>query len=102
MKLQSPDASANPYLVLALALAAGMEGIENRILPGDPDSESSKMQKLPENLKEALECMKSEQLAVKVLGEEFFSAYLAAKEMEWEEYRRQISTWELENYLYKI
>ena len=38
MKLQSPDASANPYLVLALALAAGMEGIEKQILPGEADA----------------------------------------------------------------
>ena len=102
MKLQSPDASANPYLVLALALAAGMDGIENRILPGEPDSEKGSTQKLPENLKEALECMKEAQLAIQVWGEEFFLAYLAAKEMEWEEYRRQVSAWELENYLYKI
>ncbi|HIV34387.1 MAG TPA: glutamine synthetase family protein [Candidatus Blautia intestinigallinarum] len=102
MKLQSPDASANPYLVLALALAAGMDGIENRILPGEPDSEKGSTQKLPENLKEALECMKEDKLAIQVLGEEFFLAYLSAKEMEWEEYRRQVSAWELENYLYKI
>ena len=80
----------------------GMDGIENRILPGEPDSEKGSTQKLPENLKEALECMKEDKLAIQVLGEEFFLAYLSAKEMEWEEYRRQVSAWELENYLYKI
>ena len=46
--------------------------------------------------------MKEDKLAIQVLGEEFFLAYLSAKEMEWEEYRRQVSAWELENYLYKI
>ena len=101
MKLQSPDASANPYLVLALVLAAGMEGIEKKILPGDPDSGDGKAT-LPENLKEALDCMEEGGLANRVLGDAFFWAYRSAKRMEWEAYRRQISSWELENYLYKI
>lgn len=101
MKLQSPDASANPYLVLALALAAGMEGIENKILPGEPDSTEGQEQ-LPESLKEALDCMEKGGLANRVLGDEFFWAYRSAKRMEWEAYRRQVSSWELENYLYKI
>lgn len=100
MKLQSPDASANPYLVLALALAAGMEGIEKQILPGEADAAGG--EKLPESLREALLCMQEEKLAIQVLGEEFFSSYLTAKQLEWEEYRRQVSAWELENYLYKI
>ena len=47
-------------------------------------------------------CMQEEKLAIQVLGEEFFSSYLTAKRLEWEEYRRQVSAWELENYLYKI
>lgn len=101
MKLQSPDASANPYLVLALLLAAGMEGIQKKILPGPADNMKDP-EKLPENLKEALECMERDGFAYQVLGEEFFTAYQSAKKMEWEEYRRQVSDWELENYLYKI
>ena len=60
MKLQSPDASANPYLVLALALAAGMEGIEKQILPGEADAAGG--EKLPESLREALLCMQEEKL----------------------------------------
>ncbi|HIQ94929.1 MAG TPA: glutamine synthetase [Candidatus Limivivens merdigallinarum] len=96
IELRSPDASANPYLVLALCLAAGMDGIQKRQKP----SETS--EKLPENLKEALETFGKDPWVRETLGDRFCERYLKAKEQEWLDYVGQISDWEREQYLYRI
>ena len=112
IELRSPDPSANPYLALALVLAAGLEGIrENLDPPPAVDgniyamSESAlkrkKVERLPENLIAAVGEMKKDPLVRQVLGEHVFTKYIEAKELEWLEYKTQVSRWEIDNYLSK-
>lgn len=97
LELRSPDCAANPYLALALCLRAGLDGIRNRIMPrekGDMWTEE-----LPATLKEAIEEMKKDPFIKETLGEYAYESYAALKEQEWEEYRAQVSEWELQQYL---
>lgn len=109
IELKSPDASANPYLTLALCLAAGLDGIKNQILPPDPETrrfdelsreEKENLEKLPETLLEAINAFEQDTFVEEVLGKEFCKHYLRAKKAEWSAYVRQVSQWELEQYLY--
>ena len=109
IELRSPDASANPYLLFACCLAAGLDGIHNKIDPSgltcgsgaegtkDPDGD-----KLPENLKEAVSLFEKSEWIKGVLGREFCEEYAAAKKKEWERYSKQITQWEIDEYLYRI
>lgn len=113
VELRSPDPSANPYLVLAVCLAAGLEGIREQIQP--PDSvdqniyemseearEAAGIRPLPRSLQEALWELDKDELVKGTLGEKFSKAYLQAKTAEWRQYADQVTAWELEQYLYKI
>lgn len=113
IELRSPDPSCNPYLALAVCLAAGLEGIREQILPPDPVDKSSRrmteeerkargIETLPRNLWEALNAMEEDALVTKVLGEKVSRSYCEAKRREWEEYCTQISAWEIDTYLYRI
>lgn len=113
VELRSPDASANPYLVLAVCLKAGLEGIKKKIKPSVPvdknifqmskeEKEQYQLERLPKDLKEALEEMERDPLVVQTLGEEFFFHYTKGKRNEWNMYQEQVSAWELEQYLYRI
>lgn len=103
VELRSPDASANPYLVLALCLAAGLDGIKNKIMPPKEVNENIlELEKLPETLKEAIEVFEQNDFVKQVLGEQFVEKYVKAKKAEWLEYTMQITDWELKNYLYRI
>ncbi|MDY2595562.1 MAG: type I glutamate--ammonia ligase [Oliverpabstia sp.] len=113
MELRSPDSSSNPYLVFALCLAAGLEGIEKNLkapaelredirkLTGEEKREKG-IEALPENLGEALKAMEQDFLIRETLGEKFTKSYLKAKRKEWKGYLAQISEWELNQYLYLI
>ena len=101
MELRSPDGAANPYVVFALCLAAGLEGIENHLKPQE-EGKTEETELLPSNLSEALKAMKEDGLPEEVLGKRFLKIYNQAKEKEWMSYMEQISMWELEQYLYKI
>lgn len=112
VELRSPDPSANPYLSLALVLAAGLEGIRDKALPPGPvdgniyemtsgDRKRRKIGKLPSDLHEAIEEMKKDALVRTVLGDHIFGKYIEAKELEWSEYKTRVSHWEIENYLAK-
>lgn len=112
IELRSPDPSANPYLALALVLAAGLEGIRENLEPppavdgniydmSETVLKRKKVQRLPENLKEAVDEMKKDSLIQKVLGEHVFTKYIEAKELEWLDYKTQVSRWEIDNYLSK-
>lgn len=112
VELRSPDPSANPYLSLALVLAAGLEGIRDKALPPGPvdgniyemtsgDRKQRKIGKLPSDLHEAIEEMKKDALVRTVLGDHIFGKYIEAKELEWSEYKTRVSHWEIENYLAK-
>lgn len=113
IELRSPDGAANPYLAFALCLAAGMDGIYNKMQAQEEltedlrrlsEEERSDREKaaLPENLGEALAAMKNDRLICDTLGTDFYVKYMDAKRREWKEYLEQVSEWELERYLYQI
>jgi glutamine synthetase len=106
VELRFPDPSANPYLVIALAVAAGMDGIEHKLSPGkelsslnDPTQES---EYLPMTLREAIIELQKDDFVQQVLGEEFTGIYCEAKNREWTEYMNQVSDWEVETYLNQV
>lgn len=113
LELRSPDSSSNPYLVFALCLAAGLEGIEKNMQPPEELKENIKkysrvdkvqagIDSLPQNLNEALTEFAQDPLVREVLGERFTNCYLQEKKREWESYMEQVSEWELEQYLYRV
>lgn len=103
VELRFPDPSANPYLALAVCLAAGIKGIEEKIDPDVVVSEFGPEGKtLPENLKDAVTNFKNSSFMREILGDEFVDIYASVKEQEWKEYMLQVSEWEVERYLAKI
>ena len=97
VEYRSPDASCNPYLVFALLLAAGLDGIRNK-MPLDEESNATAPE-LPTDLNAAINAAQSSELARGVLGEVLFEKFLANKRMEWENYRAQVHQYELDRYL---
>lgn len=113
IELRCPDPSANPYLTLAACLAAGLDGIKNKLTPpesidknifllSDEERNELGVKSLPIDLKEALNAMENNQFMKNVLGDHINKIYIAAKRVEWEEYRTQVTSWEIEQYLYRI
>lgn len=113
VELRSPDSASNPYMVLALCLIAGMDGIKNKILPpqninqnlynlSEETCEELGIRKLPTNLYDAIVAMEEDPFVRSVLGDHICDAYLAVKKQEWEEYSRSVSAWEVEHYLGKF
>ena len=104
-ELRLPDGAANPYLLQAVIIAAGIDGIINRTNPGkrldiDMYADSQKMRsvkKLPLNLLDALRVFERNKILKLSLGEEFSKAYISLKEDEWNSYASHFSTWEKEN-----
>ncbi len=106
IELRYPDNSCNPYLLLATTIAAGMDGIENKIDPGINISEDKaaydRGRDLPENLKEAINAFVDDQVLVDCLGKEFSDIYAKIKYAEWRDYMKDISSWEIDRYLTKM
>lgn len=113
IELRCPDPAANPYLALAVCLAAGLDGIKNKINPpapvkanifhmGKEEKEMLNIESLPSNLYEAVKELREDKFVCSVLGDHIAKRYAKAKEAEWEAYREQITDWEISNYLYKI
>ncbi len=113
VELRSPDSSANPYLALAVLLAAGLDGIRNKMLPPeavdrniqamtDAEREALQIGKLPANLGDAVRELEKDACIQDVLGKELASKIIAARKQEYQEYCMQVTEWELANYLYKI
>jgi len=111
-ELRIPDPSANPYLALAVQLAAGLDGIEKKLDAREPvntniwemshrEKRRLKIDDLPHNLEEACNELERDQVIKDALGEHITSNFLEAKRLEWEEYITQVSQWELDNYLAK-
>jgi glutamine synthetase len=110
IELRSPDAMANPYLTFAAALAAGMDGISQRIDPGDPFDESfvtfddaeltrRGVTRLPSTLGEAISAFADDPVITQALGGYISDQLLAVKRDEWAAYRAHVSPWELDRYL---
>ncbi|OAT79974.1 type I glutamate--ammonia ligase [Desulfotomaculum copahuensis] len=104
--LRSPDPAANPYLTLAVSLAAGLDGIERNLAPPEPLPENGPnlrllMQKtgLPRHLSAALAALSGDGEIRRVLGGHITTRYLTAKENEWERYQSRVHQWELDEYL---
>ena len=104
------DGAANPYLACAAILAAGMDGIEHKIDPGQANTENlyempeKELRRrnigfLPTTLREALECMAGDNVIKEALGPEFASYYIRVKFEEWSQYHESISQWEVDRYL---
>jgi glutamine synthetase len=95
IEFRSPDSACNPYLAYAVMLAAGLKGIEEGYLLQD----SSEAEALPANLHEAIVAMEGSELVRQTLGEHVFEFVLRNKRAEWQDYRRQVSAYELDRYL---
>jgi len=106
-ELRLPDGSANPYLLQAAILAAGLDGIAGKKDPGKrldinmyTDGHSVKgAKKLPLNLLDALRAFEASKLFQSAFGEEFTTAYVKLKTQNWNEYMRHLTKWELETTL---
>lgn len=109
-ELRCPDPACNPYLAFAVMLAAGLEGIEKAYHIPDPvepniyimEMEERKrrgLHPLPGNLFEAVEEAKKSALVKETLGEHIFNRFILNKEREWEDYRMQVSSYEIKRYL---
>jgi glutamine synthetase len=109
-ELRMPDPSANPYLALAVQLAAGLDGLERKLVPTDPvdknifemsfrERRRYRIDELPRDLHEALECLEKSPVIRDALGEHIYERFLEAKYGEWQEYIGQVSEWERKRYL---
>ncbi|WP_199256832.1 type III glutamate--ammonia ligase [Alteribacillus sp. YIM 98480] len=107
IEFRAMDGACNPYLATAAILAAGLDGIEKDIDPGEPfagtDSISSnpieKGNILPTNLKEALTALEQDDVIIETLGADFVNTFLHRKKEEWREYHHFVSAWEINKYL---
>ena len=113
VELRSPDPACNPYLELAVLLAAGLEGIRNDMTPPEPVSANiynmteeerlaQGIQNLPSTLIEAVNDMKADPFIRQVLGDHAYFKYTEAKKLEWDEYSTRVSQWEIDRYLSKF
>ena len=113
IEFRSMDSACNPYLALAVLLAAGLKGIEEgyELPDGAEDdvwglSESERkamgMKPLPASLDQAIEIMERSELVAETLGEHVFDFFLRNKQAEWEDFRRQVTQWELDRYLPRL
>ena len=109
-ELRMPDPSANPYLALAVQLAAGLDGVERRLTPPDPvnknifemshrERRKYRIDELPRDLHEALECLEKDDGVRAALGPHIYERFVEAKREEWEDYIGTVSDWELQRYL---
>ncbi|MDD2971192.1 MAG: type I glutamate--ammonia ligase [Lachnospiraceae bacterium] len=113
IELRSPDASANPYLTLAVCLRAGLDGMKNKIVPPacvdgnvydmtDSERQEKGIDTLPLTLREAVLALEQDDLLRQTLGRHVMEKYVEAKKKEWQEYTEQVTPWEIEQYLYRI
>ncbi len=109
-EFRCPDPACNPYLAFATMLAAGLEGIKNNYeLPTAIEEDIFEMsaqrrkevgiESLPGSLGEAIACTENSKLVREALGDHIFENFLENKRIEWDEYRTQVTKWELDKYL---
>ena len=110
MELRCPDPACNPYLTFAVLLQAGLEGIEQGYELPEPmektlyhlspeERQRQGIEQLPETLGEAVEIAAGSELVLRTLGEHMFNRFIEIKRREWEDYRVQVTQWELDRYL---
>ncbi len=110
IELRCPDPACNPYLAFAVMLKAGLDGIKNNLMPPEPveediyslDGESlaaKNIEVLPGSLLEALEELKKDKILQETLGEHLFERYVDVKAKEWDQFKKQVTGWEIDTYL---
>ncbi|MBU3735672.1 MAG: type III glutamate--ammonia ligase [Methylobacterium sp.] len=110
LELRLPDGSCNPYLATAAVIAAGLDGIARELHPGkghdsnlyDLSPEQLKRMKigiLPQNLNEALTALEKDKVIRAALGDGLAAEFIALKRMEWVDYMRHVSDWEIQRYV---
>jgi glutamine synthetase len=110
LEFRSPDPACNPYLAFSVMLAAGLEGIEKKYEVPDPVEENvyemteeerrnRGIDTLPASLWEAIKLTENSELVRKTLGDHVFNAFIANKKIEWDQYRAQVTDYELKRYL---
>ena len=110
VELRSPDPACNPYLAFSVMLAAGLEGIEKEYRVPDPVEENvyemteEKRRRrgittLPDSLREAIRLTENSKVVRKALGDHVFHAFIENKKIEWDQYRIQVTDYELKKYL---
>ena len=110
IELRVADSGCNPYLATAAAIAAGLDGIEQKLDPGDPqnfnhyEKSSQELNErgigvLPQSLHEAIVALEADDLFAQKLGKEIVTEFCRLKRMEWTEYQRHVSDWEVRQYL---
>ena len=110
IELRSPDPTCNPYLEMALCLAAGLDGIKRNLQPVAPidfnvfnlskkELDEKGIECLPGSLEEAIKAAEEDEFIRETLGDHLFTNYIVGKKAEWEEYRTSVSQWEINKYL---
>ena len=110
LELRCPDPACNPYLALAVCLAAGLDGIEKGMKPpaeitdnifamDNVMREANGIESLPGSLAEAIAELKKDEIVKETLGNHVLTQYIAGKEAEWDEYRTRVSSWEYDKYI---
>jgi glutamine synthetase len=110
IEVRVPDPSANPYLALAVMLAAGLDGIENQLMPppavnknifamSQREKKRLKIEPLPADLLESVKNLERNKVMRMALGEHIYNHFIQAKKMEWSDYISRVHQWELDRYL---
>lgn len=110
IEFRSPDPACNPYLTFSVMLAAGLAGMEEKIEPPDPveanvykmsaeERERRGIKQLPGSLSEAIQLTEKSKLVREALGDHVFDHFIENKKVEWDRYRVQITSYEIEKYL---
>ena len=110
VELRCPDPACNPYLAIAVCLAAGLDGIEKGLTPPaeiteniftmtEKERKAHGIDSLPGNLLEAVELLEQNSLITETLGEHVCRSYVSGKRREWDEYRTRVTDWELKRYM---
>ena len=109
-EVRCPDPSSNTYLAFAVMIAAGLDGVERGLALSEPVEESlfemdasrvaeRGIEELPGTLGDAIEALKADAVVCEALGDHVLEHYVEAKSAEWDEYRTQVTQWELDRYL---
>lgn len=110
IELRNPDPACNPYLTFAVILAAGLDGIQRGLKPPEALEKNSytitpeerrqmSVERLPENLSDAVNELEKDQLVLDALGNHAASRFISAKRQEWDEYKSCVHHWEIDRYL---
>jgi glutamine synthetase len=110
LEVRCPDPSSNTYLAFAAMIAAGLDGVEHGLSLAEPVEESlfemdatqiaaKSIKELPGTLGEALDELEKDEVIREALGDHVYSHFVEAKRAEWDEYRTQVSDWEVDKYL---